>query len=116
MTALFFIWNGVQKWVGTEAMRAMFVELGFADWVRVVIGIAETAGGVGLLVRPLTGYAAASLAVLMAGAVGTELWHGHDFEALIPAQWLIVLVMIAFFRLRRRGVTASGYANHGDLQ
>lgn len=103
LTALFFIWSGLKKLAGTEEMAAMFAEFGYADWVRILIGIAETAGGIGLLVRPLTGYAAACLAGLMAGAVWTELAHGHSFESLIPAQWLVVLVITAFIRLRRRG-------------
>jgi len=111
LTAVFFIVNGLQKIAGTETMRAMFDEFGFADWARVTVGIAELAGGIGLLIRPLTGFAAAGLAVLMAGAAGTELTHGHQFEALIPAQWLIVLAVIAVIRLRRRSAPELEGAN-----
>ena len=113
LTAIFFLQNGVQKMVETERMIEMFQELGLKDWMRIAVGCAEVIGALGLLWPRFTLAAAIGLAVLMIGAVTIELVSGRTFEALIPAQWLVVFVLIGsvrywhMFRKRRRGEAAN---------
>nr|MBO2499783.1 DoxX family protein [Acidimicrobiia bacterium] len=66
------------------------------------LGVAEIAGGIGLLVPRLTTWAAAALGGLMVGAAASELRVGHTFEALIPLQWLVFFVAVVWLRSRRR--------------
>jgi len=116
LTALFFLQNGVQKLIGTGQMVDMFRELGYPDWFRMAVGLAEMAGAILLAIPRFTLHAAAAMAVLMAGAAVSEAMAGHAFEVLIPAQWLIVFILILYARIRirraagkkDRGETASG--------
>lgn len=112
LAALFFLWNGVQKLIGTDGMIAMFRELGYPDWSRVAVGLAETAGGLALLVPRLTTAAAAFLGCLMIGAMFAEWQAGHTFEILIPAQWLIVFALIAWVRTRCAKQAVRGGKRH----
>ena len=100
LTALFFLQNGIQKLIGVEQMVELFRELGYPDGFRIAVGLLEAAGGIVLAIPRFTLYAAMLLGVLMAGAVASEAINGRIFEALIPAQWLIVFVLIIYVRIR----------------
>lgn len=102
LAALFFVGNGMQKLMGAEEMVAMFETLGLPGWMRVAVGLAETVGGVCLLIPRLTTGAAAFLGLLMVGAVVTELRAGHTFEALIPAQWVVLFALVVGVRRARQ--------------
>jgi uncharacterized membrane protein YphA (DoxX/SURF4 family) len=107
LTALFFLQNGVQKVIGTAQMVDMFRELGYPDWFRIAVGLLETAGAIGLAIPRFTLHAAAAMAVLMAGAAASEAMAGRTFEVLLPAQWLIVHVLILYARIRIRRAAAK---------
>jgi len=101
LTSLFFIQSGLQKLLGTEQIIDHFDALGYPDWSRIVIGIAEILGAVLLGWPRLTVWAAAALGVLMIGAVASEWLAGQGVAAvLIPGQWLILLVLIAGMRYK----------------
>lgn len=102
LTALFFLQNGVQKVIGVEQMAEMFRELGYPDWFRVAVGLIEIAGAVLLAIPRFTLHASAGLAVLMIGAAVSEARAGHTFEVLLPAQWLVVFLLILYARIRIR--------------
>ena len=102
LAAVFFMWNGMRKLMGDEQMISMFQALGYPDWARYAVGAAELAGGLCLLIPQFSFGAAVLLGCLMIGAVISEWLGGHRFEALIPGQWLIVLAVIAFVRMRYR--------------
>jgi uncharacterized membrane protein YphA (DoxX/SURF4 family) len=71
---LLFLAAGAGKF-GAEA-TANFQKFGYSDAFRVFIGVAEIAGGVGLLVPRLAAWAAAGLVIIMAGAVYTHIAVG----------------------------------------
>jgi uncharacterized membrane protein YphA (DoxX/SURF4 family) len=102
LTALFFLQNGIRKAAGTAQMVDMFRDLGYPDWFRVAVGLPEIGGAVLLAVPRFTLHAAAALAVLMAGAVASEAMAGRAFEMLLPAQWLLVFILIIVARIRIR--------------
>ncbi|GAA4899544.1 DoxX-like protein [Stackebrandtia albiflava] len=68
------------------------------------IGLAETAGAVGLVlpavidIRHLGAVAAAGLAVLMAGAVVTHLRRGERAQAAVPAVLAVLTAVVAALR------------------
>lgn len=94
ISALFFIQTGIPKLLGTEQMVDMIHELGYPTWILIIIGLLEIIGGIALLIPKTIKYAACGLAIMMIGAVISHLMNGQIFEALIPGQWLIVLVLI----------------------
>ena len=101
VTAFFFLNAGGQKLAGDEQMAETWRQLGFPEWVRLVIGVLEMILGILLIVPRKTMYAAAGLCILMAGAVCAELVLGNGWHALLPGQWLVVSAGIAAVKWSR---------------
>jgi uncharacterized membrane protein YphA (DoxX/SURF4 family) len=103
VVGLQFVSGGVMKLAGSTSMVDLFTDIGAGQWLRYVVGALEVAGGVGLLIRPLCGLAAAGLALVMVGAVVTNVAVISENPAL-PAVYLVLLTLIAY---RRRTQTAA---------
>ena len=73
VVGLAFLAAGGSKLAGAPAMVAMFAKIGFGQWFRILTGLLEVAGAIGLFVPRFTVYAASMLAVVMAGAIGFHL-------------------------------------------
>jgi uncharacterized membrane protein YphA (DoxX/SURF4 family) len=101
--ALQFAFGGGLKLAGGPVMVDLFADIGAGQWLRFVVGALEVAGGIGLLVRPLCGLAAAGLAAVMVGAVVTNVAVISENPTL-PAVYLVLLALIAY---RRRERTAE---------
>lgn len=67
-----FVMGGAAKLAGDAQMVAMFDDIGAGQWFRLVVGVLEIAGGIGLLVPRLSRLAAAGLVALMIGAAITN--------------------------------------------
>lgn len=70
--ALVFIVVGTAKLAGARQAVEMFDQVGLGQWLRYGTGVAEVAGGLGLLLPPLCGFAALGLCGVMAGAVAAQ--------------------------------------------
>jgi uncharacterized membrane protein YphA (DoxX/SURF4 family) len=103
VVGLQFVFGGGLKLAGSPVMVDLFTEIGAGQWLRFVVGALEVSGGIGLLIRPLCGLAAAGLAAVMVGAVVTNVAI-IDENATLPAVYLVLLVVIAY---RRRERTAA---------
>jgi ubiquinone/menaquinone biosynthesis C-methylase UbiE/uncharacterized membrane protein YphA (DoxX/SURF4 family) len=64
-----FLPSGVAKLVGQADAVETFERLGPGQWLRVLVGILEVVGAIGLVATPVAALAALGLAVVMAGAV-----------------------------------------------
>ena len=73
VVGLAFLAAGGSKLAGAPAMVAMFAKIGFGQWFRILTGLLEVAGAIGLFVPRFTVYAASLLAVVMVGAIGFHL-------------------------------------------
>lgn len=95
LLALFFIGgSGLPKLLGDGYAVQLFSDLGAGQWLRVVVGLLEIAGGVGLLVPRLAGLAASCLVVLMIGATGAQLFlldEGYWYTPVIVGVLLAVV-------------------------
>lgn len=67
-----FAVGGVLKLIADAQMTAMFHDIGAGPGLRLLIGVCEVAGAVGLLVPRLARAAAVGLVLLMVGAVVTK--------------------------------------------
>jgi len=109
LTSLFFIQSGLQKLLGTEQIIDHFDALGYPDWSRIVIGIAEILGAVLLGWPRLTVWAAAALGVLMIGAVASEWLAGQGVAAVLIPGMRYKLVIRPKIRAKANETEVSGH-------
>ena len=96
--------SGLPKLVGESYAVQIFEDLGTGQWLRVVIGLLEIAGGIGPLVSRLAGLAAGCLVALMVGATGAQLFFLHEGYWYTP---VIIGVLLAVVAWARRGEVAA---------
>ena len=92
--AVAFVFAGFLKLEGPSALRwsERFVHWGYPRNAHSVVGVLEILGGLGVLIPKWRRAAAATLVVLMIGALGTHALHG-EFPRLVPP---LVLGGLAF--------------------
>lgn len=96
--AAVFLVVGVPKVVGTEVIGLQAAAMhGFPTWIRVVVGIAQTVGGIALLIPPITTPAALMLAASMIPATITQFVSG-DGQTVVPLVVLALLLLLAWRR------------------
>jgi putative oxidoreductase len=96
--------GGVLKLSGDPAMVEMFDEIGVGQWLRLVIGLLEVAGGVGLVVPRVRAPAALFLLVLLLGATVTNVTV-LDTGPLVSL--VLAVVALAILLLRRHELLAK---------
>lgn len=67
--AVLFLMAGVGKLAGGEQTVQQFRNWGYSDGFRILIGLLEVLGGVGLLIPRIAAPSALGLMVIMVGAV-----------------------------------------------
>lgn len=87
-----FLNAAYRKFTGHAVPLEIFQALGMDPWFRYVTGCLELAGGVGLLLRPLSGLAALGLAIVMVGAIVTHLFFVPD--SILPASLLLFALLL----------------------
>jgi uncharacterized membrane protein YphA (DoxX/SURF4 family) len=95
---VFIVGSGVPKLVGEAYAVQIFEDLGTGQWLRVVVGLLEIAGGIGLLVPRLAGLAAACLVALMVGATGAQLFFLSEGYWYTPVILGVLLGVVAVVR------------------
>ncbi|BAH44155.1 hypothetical membrane protein [Brevibacillus brevis NBRC 100599] len=95
---LMFVSSGIYKLIGHPEATLAFQGFGFPPWFQVVIGLGEVLGGLGLLMKKSSRYAAYTLAVIMLGATVTLLLHGDTSTVVIPLVLLFVFLLIGLRR------------------
>jgi uncharacterized membrane protein YphA (DoxX/SURF4 family) len=95
LVAGLFLAVGVPKILGLETNYFQFAAMrGFPDWIRIVVGVCEVIGAIGLLVPRLSAYAAVGLAMLMVPAAITQAMSGEP-GIYVPILICIVLLILA---------------------
>ncbi|GAB3329298.1 hypothetical protein GCM10027511_38980 [Hymenobacter humi] len=101
---MFVVGSGLPKLWGDAYAIELFAELPGGQALRLVVGVLEIAGGIGLLVPRLAGLAAACLAAVMVGATIAQLVFlsvGFWYTPVILGVLLLVLAVV-----RRREIRA----------
>jgi uncharacterized membrane protein YphA (DoxX/SURF4 family) len=114
-----FLIAGVPKLIGTGTIWLQAAAMrGFPEWLRVVVGIAEVAGAVALLIPRVSVYGAVSLALLMIPATITQKMSGEP-GVYVPSALFFVLLFVAWRRdpaALRRGYRAIVEPAHPVLR
>lgn len=90
LLSLVFLASGGAKLAGLEFEIVAFERWGYPLWFMYFIGTVEVAGAMGLLVRRVSAPAAAGLALMMLGAMGTHVIH---------AEWGMLAAAAAIFAM-----------------
>src|ERR1700694_5737446 len=117
LLALLFLFAGVMKFVMPVA--EMTKQMPLPAWFLWFIGVAETLGGLGLIlpgllrIRPgLTPLAAAGLVIIMIGATVITAMGGAVAPALVPLVVGVLAASVAYGRSRSGQLTAA--QRHGS--
>jgi uncharacterized membrane protein YphA (DoxX/SURF4 family) len=98
LLAAVFATTGISKLIGTEPIGLQAAAMrGFPTWIRIVVGVVEIAGAIGLLIPPVAGIAAALLALLMIPATITQ-WISGEPGVFVPVLLLALLLIVAWRR------------------
>jgi putative oxidoreductase len=95
-----FVVGGVLKLTASPQMVAMFDDIGAGQWLRVLVGVCEVAGGIGVLVPWLARLAAAGLVGLMVGAAVTNV-VALQISPVVPLVLLGLALLVAATRTRK---------------
>ena len=93
LLALLFLLNGGMKLAGM--MVEQFELWGYSGWFQYLIGVAETAAGVGFLVKKTRFLAAVAMIPVMLGAIYTLVANGPAGQAVVPAVVLLLCALVA---------------------
>lgn len=98
VTAALYLNGAVLKLTGSFGSPEAFEELGLGLTGMYLVGLAELAGGIGLLIPRLAGLAALCFVPMMAGAVVLEaIVHGPAM-AVPPLGALVFVALLAWYR------------------
>ena len=91
--------SSAPKFFGEATAVEMFAQIGLGDWFRYFVGTLELLGGVGLLVRRVSGLAALGLTGLMIGAAYTQAFVLHGGALVVtPIVIGLLCALIAYAR------------------
>ena len=108
LLAAFFAFAAVPKLAGAHSATVTFSQIGAGQWLRYLVGTAELAGAIGLLIPRLAGLAATGLAVDMAGATIINIAVLHSAAAVMTIVLCAAFAFIAWHRrMQARSLTAA---------
>ena len=92
-----FIVGGVLKLTADPSMVAMFDDIGHGQGLRLLVGVCEVAGGIGLLISRLARLAAIGLVLLMLGAIVTNIF-ALQISPVLPLILGVLAAVVAVVR------------------
>ncbi len=105
LLAIAFALGGIGKLTGGAG--AQFSNWGYAPWFAYVIGAAELAGAVGLLIPRTTRLAVIGLLIIMLGAIYTHLTNNEVPRSLVPVAFIAALCTAWWLRPPVRTVVTA---------
>lgn len=108
-----FLFAGGFKLLKPEMTKTIFVQMGYAAWFGIFIGVCEVLGGIGVLIPRVAGLAAACLSVIMVGAVYTTLSHDLYPDSVAPAVTFVLLLIISYMRFKSGSALQTQAASPG---
>jgi uncharacterized membrane protein YphA (DoxX/SURF4 family) len=94
-----FVPAGLSKVSSNPGLVRMFERMGYPDGFYMVVGVVELAGALGMLIPPVTPYAAGALMCVMAGATYSHLAIGDPVgRAAFTFALFLLLGLVAWAR------------------
>jgi uncharacterized membrane protein YphA (DoxX/SURF4 family) len=98
LLAAIFVVMGIPKLLGTETIGLQAAAMrGFPSFIRIAVGVAETVGGIALLLPPIATTAAICLAAAMVPATITQIMSG-EAGVWVPIVLCAALLYVAWRR------------------
>jgi uncharacterized membrane protein YphA (DoxX/SURF4 family) len=98
LLAAVFVVMGIPKLLGTETIGLQAAAMrGFPSFIRIAVGVAETVGGIALLLPPIATTAAICLAAAMVPATITQIMSGES-GVWVPILLCAALLFVAWRR------------------
>ena len=96
--AIVFLGTGISKLVGigTLGLQAAAMQ-GFPEWMRILVGLVEIVGAIGLFIPAVAAFAAMLLALVMVPAFMTQ-YASHQGGVWVP---LVLFILLLFLSWRR---------------
>lgn len=91
--ALIFFASGAAKLASLEFELVAFERWGYALWFMYAIGVIEVIGAIGLMIKRVSAFASAGLAVMMIGAIATHVIHA-EWGMLVAASVIFAVAVI----------------------
>ncbi len=111
-----FLAAGVTKLLALPDAVEPFDRIGFGQWLRVLVGVLEASGGLGLLLTPVAPLAAMGLACVMVGAVLSVLVLAPGSpEVLVPLATLVLCAVVAVAERRNLGLLRQLRTGKGSM-
>lgn len=101
LLVLTFANAGIRKFFDGGGWTRMFRTAGFPDWFRIAIGVLEVGAAALLLVARTARYGAATIIVIMLGAIATVAMQGWTRGLPQPIVALVIAAIVFFMRSRR---------------
>ena len=98
LPAVAFVLAGLGKLSGAEALHQSFAMMGLPAWFGYLIGLAQLAGGIGLLIPRTRRLAALCLVPIMLGAIYFHL--AYAVPSAVPASVLLLLLIATVWTTR----------------
>jgi putative oxidoreductase len=110
LLAALFLLTGIPKLMGAEGWLRHFARWGYPDWFRLVVGTAEVASAVLLLIPNFATLGACGVIVVMAGATYTHLFRAPDEggRAVFTLAVLLLAAVVGFMRRSSRADEGTG--------
>jgi putative oxidoreductase len=105
LLAVFFTMMGLPKLLGLGGWAGRFATWGYPPSFVILVGVAELAGAVMVLIPRLATLGGALLAVIMLGAAATHLLHGETVRVLVPLVLFAVLTVVTVVSRARRSLS-----------
>ena len=109
LLALLCLRSGWLKVSGNVSWVRDFHRWGYPDWFRIVVGIAELASTVLLLIPRVASYGAGLFALVMLGAILTHATHGESSR--LPFNFLLLGLSLIIVFARRPFFLRRGFAS-----
>jgi putative oxidoreductase len=112
LLAVFIAVAAAPKLAGAHSATVMFSQIGAGQWLRYLVGTAELAGAIGLLIPRLAGLAAAGLAADMAGATIINVAVLHSAAVAMTIVLSAAFALIAWHRREQTRSLAAAIRQH----
>lgn len=113
LLAAAFVTAAVPKLGSEQSAVAMFGQIGVGQWLRYLVGAAELAGAVGLLIPGVAGLAAAGLAADMTGATIVNIAVLHSAAVVLTIVLGAACTLIARYRWNQARTMAAAIRRTG---